>query len=151
MDAFTPRYAGFWKRSTAYAYDVLIVQVIALLFMLLGFHLPTLEDVVQLGPPLTQWLHGYKNSYLIIGCFYHILCIAGPHQATPGKRYCGIRVVTAEGGKPTLAQAAIRHAACAISTVTGGFGFLTIAFTKEKLGIHDIIADTRVIYTERNV
>ena len=142
------RYAGFWKRLNAYGYDVILVQLMALAPMLVFYRFPSMEQVVRLDPAVDAWFGAFSNLVLVISAAYNILLVAGPRQATLGKRYCGIKVVMADGGRVGLAASAIRHATSGISMLLGGVGFLTIAFTREKTAIHDLIARTRVIHSE---
>ncbi len=142
------RYAGFWKRANAYGYDVILVQLMALVPMFLFYHFPSLEQIVRADPAVHAWFSAFSISALVISAVYNILMVAGPRQATLGKTYCRIKVVTAQGGRISLAQSAIRHATSGISTMLGGIGFLTVAFTREKTGIHDLLALTRVVHKE---
>jgi uncharacterized RDD family membrane protein YckC len=139
------RYAGFWKRFNAYGYDVLIVQAIALVPVLLFTHFPTLEQVVTMAPEADAWFDGFTNVSLVVSALYNILMIAGPRQATWGKRHCGLKVVNIDGSRLTLPQSALRHAASGLSMIMGGLGFLPIFFTAEKTALHDMLCKTRVV------
>lgn len=142
------RYAGFWKRATAYGYDVIIVQLLALLPMFVFYHFPSMEQIVRGDPALSQWFRAFGNAVLIISAIYTIWLTAGPMQATLGKAHCSLKVVTLDGGRLTLPQSAIRHLTSGISTLLFGLGFLTVAVTREKTGIHDMLAFTRVVYKD---
>jgi len=139
------RYAGFWKRANAYGYDVIIVHLLALTPMVLFYPFPTLEQVVRLDPRVETWISTFGNLYLVFSAFYNIGLVAGPQQATLGKRYCGVKVVMADGAKPTILQATTRHATSGLSMVLGGLGFLPVLFTRQKTALHDMLASTRVI------
>lgn len=147
-DATTVRYAGFWKRVNAYGYDVIIVQLAALVPMFLFYHFPSLEQFVRMDPAVDRWFSAFTNLVLVFSAAYNILLVAGPKQATLGKAFCGIKVVTEDGQRLTLVQSAIRHACSGLSTLAGGLGYLTVLFTREKTALHDMIAHTRVIRTE---
>ncbi len=140
------RYAGFWKRFAAYGYDIIIVQLLALIPMFLFYQVPTLEQIIMLAPEADSWFSTFTNSTILVSAIYNIGCVASTRQATPGKRYCGIYVIRSDGGRPSLATATWRHITSGISTLMCWLGFLTVAFTREKLGIHDMLAHTRVIY-----
>ena len=142
------RYAGFWTRVNAYGYDVILVQLMALMPMFAFYHFPSMEQLVRADPAVHIWFSAFGYFALAISAAYNILLVAGPKQATLGKVYCGIKVVTVDGGRVTLMQSAIRHATSGISTLLGGLGFLTVAFTREKTCIHDLLAFTRVVRTE---
>jgi uncharacterized RDD family membrane protein YckC len=143
------RYAGFWKRANAYGYDLMIVQLMSLVPMLLFFDFPSMtmltSDLGRGMEMLNGWFHRFGQFVIVISTAYNIYYIASPAQATPGKRFCNCYVVNKDGSRLTLAQSALRHAMCAIGTVTWGLGFLTVAFTHEKLAPHDMICNTRVL------
>jgi uncharacterized RDD family membrane protein YckC len=65
--------------------------------------------------------------------------------ATPGKLVLGLRVVRPDGGKVSLSRAIGRYFAKMLSAIILGIGYIMAAFDKEKRGLHDILADTRVI------
>jgi uncharacterized RDD family membrane protein YckC len=65
--------------------------------------------------------------------------------ATPGKLVPGLRVVRPDGGKFSLGRAIGRYFAKMLSAIILGIAYIMAAFDKEKRGLHDIIADTRVI------
>ena len=143
----TPKltYASFWSRFNAYGYDVIIVQLIALVPVLAFFTFPTLEQIILQTDEATQWFSHFTNAAIAVSAAYNIYFTASDWQATPGKRHCKLQVVNADGSRLTLQQSAIRHAASGISTLALGLGFLTALFTKEKTALHDMICQTRVI------
>jgi hypothetical protein len=170
------RYAGFWKRFNAYGWDCLIVLIISMLasWLLGGIaHAQSAEDIralVNAGllPSDTNTQAAIKalqsdvsdsifpstdslmDADFIIGAMvsaiYNIFFVAGYWQATPGKRWCGLKVIMADGSKPTLKQSALRHAASGISMLCFGIGYITMFFTREKMAFHDMLCQTRVVY-----
>lgn len=139
------RYASFWKRFNAYGYDVLIVQAVALALVLAFTRLPTLEDFVTLNQTANDWASGLTNLSLVLSAAYNIYFVAGPWQATPGKRFCRIIVVNRDGSRLTFMQSALRHAASGLSTLALGLGFLPAAFTPQRTTLHDMLCNTRVV------
>ncbi len=142
----TLRYASFWKRMNAYGYDLILMQMAALVPMLLFYSFPSLEDFVQLAPSVDAWGTAYTDWWIGVSAVYNILMVAGPKQATLGKAHCGIKVTDVEGGRLSLAQSAVRHGLSGLSMLLGGVPCLTILFTRERLAPHDMLASTRVIY-----
>ena len=159
----TALYASFWKRLWAYGYDSLIVTLLAigLLIIFSANALPD-TDLDDLNRRIQNWLL-YRSSdpvlnqlllasklltiYITIAsAAYNTLFICGKWQATPGKRFCGIRVIHRNGARLTFWQSAFRHAASGLSMVIWGLGYLSIFFTRERLSLHDIICNSRVIY-----
>ncbi|MES2985085.1 MAG: RDD family protein [Pseudomonadota bacterium] len=174
--ALAPVFAPFRKRFYAYGYDSLIVTVLAIFvgYLLGGIaHAQTAEDIntlVEAGllPPGTDIntltsltsLSGMLGQLidwrvLVVPFFtsaiYNIFFLTGSWQATPGKRFCGIYVTTAAGGRLTLPQSTARHVASGLSMLLSGLGFLTIFFTREKLALHDMICHTRVVIGKTNL
>ncbi len=139
------QYASFWSRSNAYGYDVIIVQLIALMPMFVFYTFPSMEQLLQQSDEAGDWLSAFTNIALVVSAAYNILFTASSWQATPGKRHCNMRVVNADGSKLTLKQSAIRHASSGISTIIAWLGFLPVLFTKERTALHDMICQTRVI------
>ncbi len=66
-------------------------------------------------------------------------------QATPGKMTLGIKVTNLEGEPIGFGQATGRHFGKYISALIVGIGFLMVAFTERKQGLHDIMAGCLVI------
>jgi uncharacterized RDD family membrane protein YckC len=56
--------------------------------------------------------------------------------------------VQTPGARLSFLRATGRHFAKYISAIIAGIGFLMVAFTKRKRGLHDMIAGTMVIRTE---
>jgi len=67
--------------------------------------------------------------------------------ATPGKKLLHVRVVDAKTFQDiTNKQAITRSLGYIPSTLLFGIGFLMVAFRKDKRALHDLLADTVVIY-----
>jgi len=67
------------------------------------------------------------------------------HQATPGKMAVGIIVTDLDGNAISLGKATVRHFAKWISGLVFSIGYLMVAFTEKKQGLHDMIAGCLVI------
>lgn len=170
------RYAGFWRRMMAYGIDQHVVALLVFLGdFLLGSvaHAQTsddnvnqlikmgwlpapapgqsVNDVLMLsGASGTPWFTGTDIAvFLIASFFYHVWFTAGRWQATPGKRWCGIYVVRTNGVAIDLKFSIIRWFARFMSWFTFCLGFMLIAFSREKVSMHDAICGTRVIYGKR--
>ena len=66
-------------------------------------------------------------------------------QATFGKQIMGILVVDYEGKRISFLKAAGRYLGVIIATLPLGLGLLMIGWTKEKQGLHDMMAECLVI------
>jgi uncharacterized RDD family membrane protein YckC len=83
---------------------------------------------------------------LIVQIAYNTIAV-GKWGKTLGKTAVGLKVVKADGGKVSYARALGRTLAYQLNSFTFGLSFLVIAFSAQKRGIHDYIADTIVIKT----
>ncbi len=82
---------------------------------------------------------------LLLLLLYHWL-FTGLRGQTPGKMAVRIKVVDAQGNRPTLRVAALREVlGKLVSTVVLCIGFLWIETDKQKRGWHDRIAGTYVV------
>ena len=81
----------------------------------------------------------------MIGWLYFALMESSERGATVGKMALGLRVVTSNGQRLSFMNATGRYFAKIISAIILGIGFLMIAFTDKKRGLHDMIASTLVI------
>jgi uncharacterized RDD family membrane protein YckC len=80
---------------------------------------------------------------------YYALMESSSWQGTLGKRVMGI-IVTGQGGQTiSFGRATARFLARLLSEVTLGLGFLLAAFTGRKQALHDVIANTDVLWDTR--
>lgn len=134
--------AGFWKRAIAIMIDtfVLVFLMFAVMF-LLGFVVGgALSDPDQ----LTRISDFGMLINVVVVWLYFALQESGEQQATFGKKLMGIYVTDKEGNRLSFPRATIRYFAKYLSSILM-IGFIMAAFTKEKQGLHDLIADTLVV------
>ena len=135
-------YAGFWIRVGAKLLDGLVIGVVfgvPLIIVAIAGAGSREFGMMQILQLLLQLLMTVAN----IG--YQIFFL-GKYGATLGKMACGLRVVTAEGGKITYGQATGRAFAEILSGMICYIGYLIVAFDDQKRALHDHICNTRVIY-----
>jgi ssDNA-binding Zn-finger/Zn-ribbon topoisomerase 1 len=65
-------------------------------------------------------------------------------QATLGKMVCGLIVVDEYDNRISFARATGRYFAQILSALILGIGFIMVAFTRRKQGLHDLLAGTLV-------
>ena len=71
---------------------------------------------------------------------------ASPMQATAGQRICALRVINAiDGDRVSFMRGLLRVFGMMLSGLILGIGFLMVAFTERKQGLHDMIASTYVV------
>ncbi len=145
------KYGGFWKRFFAWLLDsVLINSGFFILGGIIG------EIVVFLSSssfesqaPAKAMVEGLKPFLLVIEVvlywLYYTVFESSSKQATLGKLALGIKVTDIEGNRLSFGRATGRHFSKFLSVILLGFGFIMIAFTEKKQGLHDIIAGCLVI------
>jgi uncharacterized RDD family membrane protein YckC len=131
-------YAGFWVRLVAYIIDVII----------LGIPLGILNVALRPGPNDPQ--SGHPVLLFVITLIIEIGYFAGfwssGMQATLGQKVCGLRVVSASDfSRISFARGAGRFFGMILSGLILFIGFIMIAFTERKQGLHDMLAGTYVI------
>ncbi len=125
-------YGGFWIRLLAYVIDGFIVGGFTSIFLL-----------ETENPGALFWFP------VIVGVAYHAGFIAAS-GGTPGKLLLGLRVLQANGEPASLGTGILRYFGYWVNGLTFGIGFLMVAFTAEKRGLHDNIAGTIVVkHTEQ--
>lgn len=132
-------YAGFWRRVAAYLVDSLVLGfgtvVVVLPLMLMGA-----VDRAAIG----QHENLFNLLSVVIGWLYFALQESSDHQATLGKRLFGMQVTDTSGQRIGFGRATGRYFAKLVSAVLLLIGFIMVAFTRRKQGLHDMIADTLV-------
>lgn len=123
-------YAGFWMRLVAFIVDSVILTVIEF--------------------PITIIIEGIGARFLIgllVGIVYHVGFWVANDGATPGKMAMGIKVQMASGGPIDVGPALLRYVGYYVSAFILLIGYIMIAFTPQKRGLHDYIAGTVVVKT----
>ncbi len=75
---------------------------------------------------------------------YHTVFVGGCGQ-TPGKMLLGLAVVRRDGAAAGYGRALLRCAAGLLCVLTLGLGRLSVLFTRERRGLPDLVAGTRVV------
>lgn len=84
---------------------------------------------------------------LIIWEFLYFTYQWGVGGRTIGMAVFGLQVVTVEGGRITMRQAAARTLGLALCVATLGIGFLGIVYQRERRALDDLVAKTAVVYS----
>lgn len=131
-------YGGFWIRVVAYVIDGILLSIAA---GILGFVTGTTIDAADFA----HFDYTTNIGSLVVGWLYFSLMESSERGATVGKMAVGLRVVTDQGQRLSFLNATGRYFAKFISAMILGIGFLMIAFSDRKRGLHDIIAGTLVV------
>lgn len=134
-------YAGFWKRFAAAIIDGIITMIggfaIGFVFVIV---------MVEVGTDDPAVLKGIGNILgLILGWIYFAAMESSPTQGTLGKMALGIKVTDLEGSKIDFGKASGRYFGKIISTLILLIGFIMVAFTQKKQGLHDMMAGCLVV------
>lgn len=141
--------AGFWIRLAASIVDGIIVG----LPLMVAVALSTLVILPAAGrqqienlSPLVFILPSAGGFLTFLLSIIYPLYFWSTRGATPGKMVFHLRVVTEKGESPIGAKRAVlRLVGYFINSFTFGIGFLLIAFSADKRGLHDRLAETSVV------
>ena len=81
---------------------------------------------------------------IVLSWLYSALLESSARGATLGKMVMGARVTDLSGGRISFGRATGRYFAKIISGMILAIGFIMVAFTARKQGLHDMIAGTLV-------
>jgi uncharacterized RDD family membrane protein YckC len=147
-------YAGFWRRLGASLIDMIILQtLVGILFVfLLAIQFTvgvfaTRSDTLS-GPYRVVFMVlfitvGVAGSALYV--LYWPLMESARRQGTLGKKALGIIVTNMDGKRISFARALGRNLGKLVSYMIYFVGFIMIAFTKKKQGLHDMMASCVVV------
>ena len=131
-----PRYAGFWIRLLAYIIDAIILGA-------LTFPLARVLSMMGIGEQSSNVMS------IAISWMYFAVFESSGWMASPGKKALGLIVTDEQGGQLSVGRATRRYFAKILSALLLGIGFVMIAFTARKQGLHDKMFHTLVLRTER--
>ncbi|MFH0766162.1 MAG: RDD family protein [Calditrichota bacterium] len=143
-----PTYGGFWIRVMAAVVDSVILGIasflssfavgglVQLILSLLGYEKTTVTIVSVIG----GYLFGSTLGWLYFAWFE-----SSAKQGTPGKIYFNLAVTDLAGKRITFVKATGRYFCKQISSLILGIGFIMVAFSDRKQGLHDLMAGTYVV------
>ncbi|MBI3781005.1 MAG: RDD family protein [candidate division NC10 bacterium] len=141
--------AGFWIRMAAWITDIVCLFLATIVLALLT--LTTIWLGGRLGGEINDQvmaLAGYSGAVIVIATgFLYFTLFVGACGQTPGKRLFGLKVVPVNDREMTYGRAGLRSLCWILSLLLFSVGFLMIAFTWQKRGLHDMLAGTYVIRT----
>jgi uncharacterized RDD family membrane protein YckC len=143
-----PRYAGFFRRTVAYAIDcvlaiVLVCGVAAI--VIIGFYRKYYDTDVKTDIKYLTYLFSCLSFWIYYAGFE-----SSRLQATLGKLAVGIKVTDLSGRRISFERATGRMLAHILSGVTFYVGYVMAAFTRKRQTLHDIIAGTLVLVVHRD-
>jgi uncharacterized RDD family membrane protein YckC len=129
-------YAGFWIRAVAYIIDVVILGMVLWIIALLFQRSPEEGGGTSAIGAILQ---------IVLGFLYMPVLWSSPMQATIGQKICGLRLIRPGGNRISFARGIARVLAMILSGMLLCIGYLMVAFTERKQGLHDMIAGTYVV------
>lgn len=148
-----PAKAGFWIRLAAWIVDIVCLFLATIVLAVLV--LATIWFGGRLGGEINEQvmaLAGYSGAAIVMASgFLYFTLFIGSVGRTPGKMLFGLKIVGVNDRDMTYSRACLRSLCWILSLVLFSVGFLMIAFTRQKRGLHDVLAGTRVIRTPRRL
>ncbi|OGS22143.1 MAG: hypothetical protein A2252_04670 [Elusimicrobia bacterium RIFOXYA2_FULL_39_19] len=133
------KYAGFWVRVISFGIDCFVLFVLSVIS---GISIIIFFDN---SPESTEKI--YSIVYVFLCIFYEIWMTVRFGQ-TIGKVIVGIRVVTTHNEFVSYKLSVLRFLGKLINCLTLGIGFIMLFFSPHKRGLHDLIGNTKVVYTK---
>ncbi|MGB3271206.1 MAG: RDD family protein [Rhodanobacter sp.] len=153
-------YAGFWKRVAAYILDAIVLYIPNNLLIMRSMGDGAAQEAMKqtmLSAPgdMHVMMAAYSQYYAtmstpliitaVLTWLYFAVCESSPWQATLGKLALGIRVTDMEGRRIGIGRALLRYLAKFLSAFILCIGFLMVAWTRRKQGLHDMLCGTLVL------
>lgn len=140
-------YGGFWWRVLAYFIDFVVLYIaftVIIIVLGIGATLGSMagsgaESAASTALGLVVILLSILGNWL-----YFALMESSALQATVGKLAVGVVVTDLNGNRISFARATGRYFAKILSGLILLIGYIMVAFTERKQGLHDMIAGTLV-------
>lgn len=137
----TARYANIGIRGCALVIDLMLVTLanalVLIACILAGWEY--IFDVFQ---------YNIAPGIIFMAVYFALFESSG-WRGGPGKRIMGIMVVSGQGTRISFFNALIRFVARIVSGATLLVGYFMAAFTDRHRALHDYVANTYVVYRER--
>ena len=131
--------AGFWVRLLAWFID----SILLIAFQLLLLTLMPGTSVEAYYSDEALWAAA-DSIMVVVGAVYYTVGVS-VYSTTLGKRALGLYVLRRDGTKVSGLRAFGRHVATGLSALLLFAGYLMIAISSDKRGLHDHICDTVVV------
>jgi uncharacterized RDD family membrane protein YckC len=139
------QFAGFWLRFFAAFIDGLLLAVVsAIILQIILLLMHAVRGTTVIYPFGAQAVMAAFVIGRILTPFYYVIMESSTRQGTIGKTIVGIKVGDARGSRISAANALGRLVAKVVSNMILFGGYIMIAFTRNKQGLHDMIANTYV-------
>lgn len=141
QDEYKPKFAGFWVRFWAYTIDLIVLYALSGLIIKPIFRFAGLS----IANPIFLFFTPFKITILILLLLYFALMTKYFGQ-TVGKMIMGIKVIPRPGEVLTWDKIIFREIIGRFISKTLLIPYLLVIFMPQKESLHDLFADTHVIY-----
>lgn len=147
-------YAGFWIRLLAHIIDHVVLGCVALplYFIIMVPAIVTIVRESKYGEPSPHAIVGiivaasvFAVAVLAGTWLYEAILTSSSWQGTVGKRLLRLKVTDEAGNRIGFGRSTGRFFAKILSQIILWIGFIMIAFTDRKRGLHDMICGTLVM------
>jgi len=136
-------YAGAVTRLVAFLVDQAIATAVFSAMSAFVVFLVSLLTDLEVDTNVSQIVIGVLYAVWLFMYYAYSWSVTGK---TPGMAIFGIRVVQGNGAQTTPKHGVTRTLAFSLSFMTLGLGFLGIVVGRRHRALHDVIADTAVVY-----
>ena len=138
------QYAGFWRRVGAWFIDGLIMSPVSWGIYFLTFWIgASVAEDEDLGAGIGLLIGAIL--LIVLAWIYFAAMESSSKQATLGKMALGIVVTDLKGHRISFGKATGRHFGKIVSGIILYMGFIMVAFTEKKQGLHDVMAGCLVV------
>ena len=142
MNEIKKSYGGFWKRVIAYLIDAFIIAFPVT--MIFGTVIP--QTMMTENIQVTSVAVSMPQVIMLVASWVYFAGLeSSAWQATVGKKILGMKVTDAAGQRIDFIKATVRYISKFLSSFILMIGFIMVAFTAKKQGLHDFIAGTVVL------
>lgn len=141
------QYGGFWWRVLAYIIDTIILNIaISMIGGIMGIGIGASMAMIETGQESIVSTAMLMSGLLsiVLSWLYFAIMESSAMQATVGKLAVGVIVTDLDGHRISFARATGRYFAKIVSGLILLIGYIMVAFTNRKQGLHDMMAGTLV-------
>ncbi len=145
-----PTNAGFFVRLSAYLIDLILIGAVLLIFGIPVFFIRLGNPELFLFRPILFQFNLYDIFSYLAGAAYFIM-LTYYSGSTVGKRVMNLKVVSTDDAPLTFLNVLYRETIGRYLSSLLFIGYFMIGASSEKRGLHDVLCNTKVIYTCRIV
>ena len=156
------QYSGFWRRVGASLLDSLVLGMLTspiggiVTISSANFSPESMmgmseDQVFAMMLPIMGMAAVAAFISFIIQMLYFAMMESSKYQATLGKMALGIIITDTDGLRISFGRALGRNLGKMVSSLILMIGYIMVAFTSRKQGLHDLMAGTLVIKKESSI